>query len=311
MVFVLKINETVTIREGEIVAANPQADFKAPFDAQIVKVYVKEGQPVKAADTLLVLKNPENIEQYAKTKSEIEYLQKKLQSINVLQQAVQKKKATLDQTTTIAEKKYQLDINRLVNDMKTLDQQYNLQKERLSSTREKYFGDSILYKKDMLSKYEYNNTKEASLAVKENLTRTQSERNKRLSEKNMAYNDFTHEQNSLTLSKVQLDENEQSLIQAKNEYESQLKQATAELNKLTGEVNDQNIVAKTSGIVNYLFNTSKSSNVITKGELLVSIAPQAVSYYAKVIVPEKDMPYVKAGLMHSLSLMHIIILKMV
>jgi hemolysin D len=302
MVFVLKINETVTISEGQIVAANPQADYKAPFDAQIEKVYVKEGQAVKAGDTLLTMRNPDNIEQYTKIKSEIEYVQKKIKSIDILQQAVQSKRAAVEQTSAITAKRYQLDINRLVNDMKTLDQQYGLQKERLSSAHEKYLGDSILYKKDMLSKYEYNNTKEASLALKENLTGTLSERNKRLAEKNMAYNDFTREQNSLMLSKVQLEENTQSLIQAKNEYENQLKQAQAELNKLSAEVNDQNIVAQTAGIVNFLFNTSKLTNVINKGELLVSLAPQALSYYAKVIVPEKDMPYVRAGLNAQLKL---------
>jgi hypothetical protein len=36
--------------------------------------------------------------------------------------------------------------------------------------------------------------------------------------------------------------------------------------------------------------------LISRGDLLISVAPQTVSYYAKVIVPEKDMPYVKAGL---------------
>jgi hemolysin D len=302
LVCVLKINETVTISEGQIVAANPQADYKAPFDAQVGKVFVKEGQAVKAGDTLLTMNNADNVEQYSKIRTEIEYLQKKIQSINVLQEAVQKKRSAIDQTSAIAAKRYQLDINRLVGDMKTLDQQYNLQKERLSSAHEKYVGDSILYKKDMLSKYEYNNTKEASLALRENLTSTLSERNKRLSEKNVAYNDFTREQNSLLLSKVQLEENTQSLVQAKNEYENQLKQAQAELNKLSGDVSDQTIIAKTSGIVNFLFNTSKSTNVINKGELLVSLAPQAVSYYAKLIVPEKDMPYVKAGLNAQLKL---------
>src|SRR4051794_22072374 len=80
LVFVLKINETVTISEGQIVAANPQADYKAPFDAQIEKVYVKEGQAVKVGDTLLTMRNPDNVEQYTKIKSEIEYIQKKIKS---------------------------------------------------------------------------------------------------------------------------------------------------------------------------------------------------------------------------------------
>ena len=41
LVFLLRINETVTIKEGEIVSSNPQSDYKAPFEAQIVKILCK------------------------------------------------------------------------------------------------------------------------------------------------------------------------------------------------------------------------------------------------------------------------------
>ncbi len=296
LVFVLKINETVTVSTGEIVAANPQADYKAPFEAQVIKIYVKEGVPVRAGDTLLVMQNIDLMEQLSTKKTEINFLEKKIESIAVLQMALQKKKAMIDQTSNITARKYQLDINRLVSDMQTLDQQYALQKERLSLANEKYIGDSILYKKDMLSKYELNNTKEANSTLKENFSNTQSLRNKQSSEKNLVYNNFTKEQNSLQLEKVQLDENAQALIQAKNEYESQLMQAKEVLHKVETELNKQDIIAGSSGIVNFVFNTKLSSNLINKGDLLISIAPQTISYYAKVIIPEKDMPYVKAGL---------------
>jgi multidrug resistance efflux pump len=162
-------------------------------------------------------------------------------------------------------------------------------------------GDSILYKKDMLSKYELNNTKDANLSLKENLSNLQSQRNKQLSDKSLVYNNFTREQNNLLLNKVQLEENAQSLIQAKSDYESQLIQAKETLTKLSGELGKLNIISASTGIVNFIFNTKKTSNVITKGELLVSVAPQSVSYYAKIIVPEKDMPKMRKGLLAKLK----------
>lgn len=296
LIFVVNINETVTIQEGEIVAANPQADYKAPFDAQIIRIAVREGQPVKAGDTLLVMENPEYREQMDKTKTEIEYLQKKIHSIGILQGAVQRKRSAIDQAGNITEQKYQMDINRLVNDLKTMDQQYNFQNERLSSANDKYLGDSILYKKDMLSKYEFNNTKDANTVLKENLTDLESKRNKQLSEKSLAYNNFTREQNSLLLTTVQLDENAQTLIQAKNDYESQLIQAKQTLLKLTGELGKFNVIAASTGIVNYLFSTKTTSSLIGKGELMVSVVPQSLSYYAKIVVPEKDMSKMRTGL---------------
>jgi HlyD family secretion protein len=148
----------------------------------------------------------------------------------------------------------------------------------------------------MLSKYEFNNTKDATLTLQENLSTLQSQRQKQLSEKNMAYNNFTREQNTLLLNKVQIEENTQALIQAKSEFESQLIGANSTLKKLENELNKQSVIASAAGRVNYLFNTKQSSNLINKGDLLISIAPQAVSYYAKVTVPEKDLPYVRAGL---------------
>lgn len=296
LVFVLHINETISIKQGEIVAGNPQADYKAPFEGEILKIHVKEGQQVNAGDTLLTMKNLDFREQQAKTKTEIEYLQKKIQSIEILQNAVSKKKGAIDQASNITAQKYQLDINSLVTDMKSLDEQYSLQRERLNSAKERLAGDSILYKKDMLSKYELNTTKDANIALRENLATLQSQRNKQLAEKNITYNNFTKEQNTLLLTKVQLEENAQALVQAKNDFESQLLQAKEALNKLEQELDKQNIIATSSGIVNYLYNTKQTSNLITKGDLLLSISPKTVLYYAKVVVPEQDMPYIKAGL---------------
>ncbi|MGV3641293.1 MAG: HlyD family secretion protein [Adhaeribacter sp.] len=302
VVFGFKINDTVSIREGEIVATSPQSDFKAPFEAQILKINVREGQPVRAGDTLLVMRNLDFLEQQAKTATEIEFLQKKIQSIKVLQQAVEQKKLALDQTSAIRAHKYQLDINRLVQEMKNLDQQFRFQRQRLSSAQEKFVGDSILYKKDMLSRYEYNNTKDASLALKQNMANLRNERSKQATEKNLAYNNFTSEQNTILLSKLQLEENAQELVQARIDNENQLLQARETLHKVDTELKKQYVIATSAGLVNFLFNTKQASNLIPKGDLLVSVAPQTAAYYAKVIVPEKDMPYLKKGLAARLKL---------
>ena len=236
LVFVLQINETITISEGEIIAGNPQADYKAPFEAQVIAVRVKVGQQVAQGDTLLELKNLDYQEQFAKTNAEIEYLQKKIQSISVLQSVIRQKQNALSQAGTISSKKYQIDINKLVGDMKAIDQQYTLQQNRLSSAKERLEGDSILYKKNMLSRYDYNSSKDASITVEENLANMQSLRNKQATEQKSVYNNLTREQNTLQLSKVQLEENEQMLVQSKNENESQLLQAKATLSRLNGEL---------------------------------------------------------------------------
>lgn len=66
LVFVLSINDTVSIKEGEIMAANPQNDYIAPFEGQLLKINLKEGQKVRTGDTLLILKNTDYVTQQAK-----------------------------------------------------------------------------------------------------------------------------------------------------------------------------------------------------------------------------------------------------
>ena len=302
LLFVLRINETVTINNGEIVSTNPQSDYKAPYEGQIVKVVAKEGQSVLAGDTLMLMKSLDYEQQLANIKTEIEYLQKKIQSLNILDDALNKKKATISHASDITANKYQLDINRLVSDMKVMDDQYNIQQEKSQSTTEKMTGDSILYQKDMLSKYEYNASKDAHLTVKDNLNQMAGQRARQLSEKNLAYNNFTKEQNSLEQSQVQLQENGQALVQAKIDFENQLLQAKEALKKIQTELGKEAIVATNAGIVNFIFNTKQSSNLLSKGDLLLSIAPTSLSYYARLNIPEKDMPYLRVGLLARLKL---------
>src|SRR2546423_7749438 len=80
LLFTLKINETVSIREGEIVASSPQSDYKAPFEGQLVKMNVKEGERISAGDTLVVIQNIEYLTQYSQKKTEILYLEKRIES---------------------------------------------------------------------------------------------------------------------------------------------------------------------------------------------------------------------------------------
>ena len=302
LLFVLRINETVTINNGEIVSTNPQSDYKAPYEGQIVKVVAKEGQSVLAGDTLMLMKSLDYEQQLANIKTEIEYLQKKIQSLNILDDALNKKKATITHASDITANKYQLDINRLVSDMKVMDDQYNIQQEKSQSTTEKMTGDSILYQKEMLSKYEYNASKDAHLTVKDNLNQMAGQRARQLSEKNLAYNNFTKEQNSLEQSQVQLQENVQALVQAKIDFENQLLQAKEALKKIQTELGKEAILATNAGIVNFIFNTKQSSNLLSKGDLLLSIAPTSLSYYARLNIPEKDMPYLRVGLLARLKL---------
>lgn len=296
LTFLLDINDSVSITEGELIASNPQCDHLAPFEAELLKVNVKEGQHVSKGDTLIVLQNNDYLIQEAMKKLQIEFLEKRIQSLIVLRENLQTKKMSVMKGRLFSAKSHQMELTRLISKINALNERSDFQKRRLSSASEKYFADSSLYHKDMLSKIEYNDTKDANLQLKENIAETKNLLQQQITERNLSDNDYYKEQNDFSLRQVELVENDQSLLQAKYDAENQLVQAKEALKQIETLLNERYIIATKSGVINYIFNTRNTSNLIAKGNLLISVAPQNKTYYAKVIVPEKDIQYIKTGL---------------
>ena len=67
LIFALRLNDTVSFKEGQIFSDTPQLKINAPNEVKVLKVAVKEGQEVKKGDTIFVLENK-------KTKSDYEIL---------------------------------------------------------------------------------------------------------------------------------------------------------------------------------------------------------------------------------------------
>ena len=92
LLFTVRINDTVAFTQGEIISQNPQLDLKAPFEAQLQKIYVHEGQKIKAGDTLMIIYNDANARAYETQKAQKDYLEKKLASMESLTGSLGKKK---------------------------------------------------------------------------------------------------------------------------------------------------------------------------------------------------------------------------
>src|SRR3954470_24439173 len=93
LLFTIPVNDTVIFKQGEIVSQNPQLDLKAPFEAQLSKIYVQEGQKVKAGDTMMIIYNEANSRSYITQKAQKEYLEEKLASVKSLLGELNKKKS--------------------------------------------------------------------------------------------------------------------------------------------------------------------------------------------------------------------------
>ena len=302
LLFTVPINDTVAFAQGEIISQSPQLDLKAPFEAQLSKVYVREGQKINTGDTLMVIYNEANSRAYITQKAEKDYLEKKLLSVQLLLGALSKKKSETGVENSINGSNRNLDAQNIQNSIRALSAQYKLQQQKLNTALERSRADSILYQKDMLSKMEYNAGKDLINDIQQSLNATKNELQKQMNQQDVSANEFTSKQHQLALRNIELEENKENLRQSQIDLENELIKANENLALLSHELSKQYLIAATSGTVNFIFTSRESTNLINKNDLLLSISPDRNDFYAKIVLPENDIQYVKATMPAHLAL---------
>lgn len=285
----------MTIREGEIIAKDPQIDFIAPFDVQIKSILVNEGQAVAQGDTLLILENLQLEDQKAKAAIEMNLLTEKIQSIDELIKAKSKKLTAILSGQNLSQDEFQLNQSQLDNHISMTKEQLSLLSERLESSKEKFEGDSILFHKGMLSRYEYMDAKDNYLSMKEKVAELANVSRQFAGDKMLSRNSLTRSSQQIQVAKFELEEEIAYLEQNLIDQKSQLNLTKQTFSKLEKELKMQYIIAPKDGKVNFLFNTRQSTNYILKGDMLMSLVPQSMDYYAKVVVPESHFPLINVG----------------
>ncbi len=293
LLFTIRINDTVSFTQGEIISQSPQLDFKAPFEAQLSKIYVQEGQRIKSGDTLMIIYNDANSREYTTQKAAKEYLEQKIFSIEALLATQTKKKNEVGVENNLNNTSRKVDDENIKNNIQSLNEQYVLLQQKLNDALERNKADSILYKKDMLSKMEYNAGKDLTNDIQTSLNNVKAELQKQTTQQSASSNDYATKQHQLALSNIQLEENNQDLYQVKIDAENELIKTNQNLALLEKELSKQYLIATTDGAVNFIFSAKQSSNLINKNDLLLSISPDKNNFYAKVVLPENDIQYVK------------------
>ena len=300
--FLLRIDDTVSFSEGEILSVRPQTDYKAPFESRLASVKVKPGQKVNKGDTMLILQNEENGISLSKEKTEKKKLAQSLFYINQLLQTIQSKSFSITAETNINSRSKQIEESNIRTSIKTLQEQYALQQQKLASASERNKADSILYSKDMISKMEYDAGKDITRDIQESLLETGALLSKQQAGINVNRNTYQKEDENISQRRIDAQQEKQILMQQKTDMENQLNQCNENIELLEYNISQQYIIAAVSGTVNTVFNTSQASNIISKDELLVSLSPDAGSFYAKVYIPEKEVHYLRDNMEAHLKL---------
>ena len=295
LIFALRTNDTVDFKEGQIFSNTPQLKINAPNDVKVLKVAVKEGQEVKKGDTLFVLENKKTESDYEVLNTDVASMQNKIEIINNLVANTIDRKNSLVQLLKIQSNIYKTDRKKTALEISSLNNKINLSSQQTSILTDKFKTDSILYAKGAISKYEMSDTKNKNLDNKKGQVDVKSS----FSAKNYDFenlsNNYQQTKNNLTRGIIDVDNQIQNFKRDILELQTQIKNSQSNLTYISDELGKLVILSPINGTISNLFNARQNRETMSKDDLLTILAPKVESFYAKVILDEKDLAYVKKG----------------
>ena len=270
LIFALNINDTVSFKEGQIFSDTPQLKINAPNEVRVLKVLVKEGQEVKKGDTLFVLENKKTKSDYDVLNTDVAAMEHKIDIINKLIENTLDRKKSLIQLLNIQSKIYSTDRKKTALEISSLNNKINLSSQQTSILTDKFKTDSILYAKGAISRYEMTDTKNRNLDDKKVQVDIKSNYNVKNYDFENLHNNYRRTKNDLKRSIIDVDNQIQNYRRDVLELQTMIKDGKYNLTYIGVEIANKN-------------------------DLLTIIAPSKENFYAKVILDEKDLTYIKNG----------------
>ena len=295
LIFALRMNDTVNFKEGQIFSDTPQLKINAPNEVKIIKVLTKEGQEVSKGDTLFVLENKKTSSEFNVLNTDVASMENKIGVINRLIQNTVERKKSLQQLLYIQSNIYKTDRKKTAIEITSLNNKINLSSQQTSILTDKFKTDSLLYAKGAISRYEMTDAKNRNLDIKKGQVDINSSYSNKNYDFENLYNNYSRSKNDLKRSIIDVDNEIQNYQRDIIELQAQIKDGKYNLNYISDELQKLVIVSPINGTVSNLFNSRQNIEIVNKGELLTIIAPKKESFYAKVILDEKDLTYIKKG----------------
>ncbi|MEM9823555.1 MAG: HlyD family efflux transporter periplasmic adaptor subunit [Bacteroidota bacterium] len=293
--FALRINDSVPLLKGELIAQKAQRDYKAAFEAMPTKVWVREGQHVKAGDTLAMLSNLELDHVLDLNRGEEEREHALLASgqdrrTNVLAQIqlLRRQQKNIAQQYKSEQKSVNHHLERQKSLLSLLMQKSQLAEETWKREDRMYQDQLISWQQLQESHAYFLNEQEAYLREKEEQAalKYQLELLKRT---------FDRESHDLALQIEQLEDRSHQLQAQDIEHNNRFQQAGKNIDFHTKKQEKLYLIAEVDGMVNFAFDIHRQSNLVVKDEHLFSIAPPNDAFVVKAYVDERKIKYLAKG----------------
>lgn len=295
LIFALRMNDTVNFKEGQIFSDTPQLKINAPNEVKVIKVLTKEGQEVRKGDTLFILENKKTSSEYNVLNTDVASMENKIAIINRLILNTIERKKSLKQLLYIQSNIYKTDRKKTALEISSLNNKINLSSQQTSILTDKFKTDSLLYAKGAISRYEMTDTKNRNLDDKKGQVDIKSTYSNKNYDFENLHNNYKRSKNDLKRSIIDVDNEIQNYQRDIVELQAHIKDGKYNLTYIADELQKLVIVSPINGTISNLFNARQNIEILTKGDLLTIIAPKKESFYAKVILDEKDLTYIKKG----------------
>ncbi len=296
LVFTLKIHETISFRSGQLFSQNAPIIYRAPAEAKLKQLLVKEGQSVQKGDTLLVLQNDLLLAEYQKAKEQywltlanINLLKKQIANLESKVEELQKQEKIIDSGFYTQRNSHSMELSALEQQISNLEESCEIAARRLEKDHE-------LMDNGLLSRQKYQEKYQLFLSTKNELSDLQKQYHLRQSSQKGLRNTYSGQKHDW---KLQLLANNFEYVDIKKsllEEEARHQELGNNMQRLLAELNNMSIIAAVDGNVSNLFNTFKFTNFITKNTPLLTLTPQEEeTFFAKFNIPQKSMSKVEKG----------------
>lgn len=302
LLFVLKINDSVSFSQGLVYSSNPQVKMNAPNDVKVLKILVREGQSIQKGDTLFVLENIKTKIDFEVANMDVSAMKNKISSTNKLILSALEQKSAMQQLINIQSNIYATDKKKTQQEIANLNNRIELSSKQSNIIAERYKTDSLLYAKGAISKLELTEQNSKKIDDK----KQQSDVNASYQNKHFDYdnlsNNFQKTKNDLRLNIIAIENQIISYQREISGLKAEIENKKYNLSYIQDELGKLNVIAPYSGTISNIFNSKQTQTTVNKGEMLTIIAPKEETFYAKIILSEKDLIYVKKGLDVNLKL---------
>lgn len=295
LIFALRLNDTVSFKEGQIYSDTPQIKINTPNEVRVLKVAVREGQQVRKGDTLFVLENKKTQSDYNVLSTDLASKENKVKIIKKLIANTTERKNALKRLLSIQAGIYKTDRSKAAAEIEALNNKLSISSQQTNILSDKYKTDSLLYAKGAISRYEMTDTKNRNLDVKKVQVDNRSFYNVKNFDYQNLYNNYKRSRNDLERSIIDVDNELQSYQRDLVELETEIKDGHYTMNYMSDELRKLIVVSPVEGTISNLFNARQNLEILAKGDLLGIIAPKKEKFYAKVTLNEKDLAYIKTG----------------